>query len=115
MIRELENWRRILSIGSINRTDAEKKWHAFEKLWLEMVSNPLFDAFLGTSVQYLYLRRQRHERIKDQSGEAFLECMYNKYNFIISEMASLLENFIQSVELSIQLVQSVDQNEKENR
>ncbi len=115
MARELENWHRILSIGSINRTEAEKKWNTFEKLWLEMVSNPLFDAFLGTSVQYLYFRRQRHERIKDQSGEAFLECMYNKYHFIISEMASLLENFIQCVELSIQLVQSVDQNEKENR
>ena len=62
---------------------------------------PLFDDFLGTSVQSIYFRRQKSERINDESGTAFLQCMGKKYEFILSEMNGLLSYFIQNIDLSI--------------
>ncbi|RJP31756.1 MAG: DUF115 domain-containing protein [Candidatus Omnitrophota bacterium] len=97
----LREWKRMISQQPIDRREAEGCWQAFDKIWLEMVGDPLFDAFLGSSPQYLYFRRQRTEKMQDQTGNAYLLCLFNKYTFIIGEMTALLDHFLHCVDLSM--------------
>ncbi len=106
----LNQWQQILSRKQIGWPEANRQWKEFEEIWLAMVSNPLFDAFLGSSVKYLYYCRQRSERPADDSANAFLQCMYNKYTFIINEMTALLDHYIHLVELSLMSVKTLSKD-----
>jgi len=72
----------------------QSEWDRLEDLWQEMLRDPLFNVFLDTSVTYLYYRRQQADRPADPSPKAFLECMYAKYQYILTEMYSGLTCFI---------------------
>jgi len=108
----LQEWRVLLSRGPIEPHEAARRWTEFDRLWIQIVSEPLFDAFLGSAVQYLYFRRQRAVQLPEETGTSFLQSMYEKYEFIISEMNALLDHFIRCVELSILSLQTMFKDEK---
>ncbi len=97
----LREWRTLLAKGPITDAEVSRQWKTFDAIWLDTIQTPHFDAVLGTSVHYLYYRRQRADPVPDESGVTFLRCMCDKYEFIISEMKGLLRHFIQVVDLSI--------------
>jgi hypothetical protein len=99
---QLRRWTSLLQQPELDNSLVQNEWNSFDALWIEMVEPEIFNASLGHAVQYLYFRRQRHVRPKDDSPKAFLQCMYEKYTGIIEEMNGLFEHFINCFELSMQ-------------
>lgn len=104
--RHLSAWRKVLAKGPVDRALAERMWREFDRVWIEMTGPPLFDAFLGTSAQYIYYRRRRADVLPDESGEAFLRGMEEKYTYITDEMRGLLEQFIQCLDIAAAALQA---------
>ncbi len=102
----IEFWKTRIQNGPIELKEAHQLWDRFNARWLDMVSPPLFDAFLGTSAQYIYFRRQKSEQAEDDSGAAYLQCMGKKYEFILTEMNGLLTQFIQNIDLAMMAFQT---------
>ncbi|MBI1390328.1 MAG: DUF115 domain-containing protein [bacterium] len=109
---DLRRWAELLKKSELEPALVESEWSDFDRKWIEMVGDPLLNAGLDTAVQYIYFRRQRHTKPKDGAPRSFLQCMYDKYDGIISEMTGLLDHFIHCVELS---VQALRQSAKEHR
>lgn len=105
MQKTLQQWHELLRRG-VDWPTAKREWKHFDERWTAMVSQPLFDIFLGASVHYLYFRRQRQTRPSDETPEAFLRCMTEKYTGIMEEMEGLLERFIECADLSILSLQT---------
>ncbi len=108
MKRMLNEWGELIDKGDISSSEAKERWNAFDKVWLDMVGDPRFEGFMGTTVQPLYFRRQKSIRPQDDSPRAFLACMKTKYDGIITDMDSLLENFLHCIELSIMSLKAVE-------
>ena len=104
LLSTLEQWKAVLRQGPLELKDAHKRWNEFESVWREMCGDPLFDALLGGSVQHVYFRRQRTSRARDDSGNAFLELVCEKYAALVPEMQTIINSFIQCIDLSIQNV-----------
>lgn len=101
MLKHLSAWDRLIALPTLDRNRAESEWQAFEQLWMAMVSNPLFDTFLGSSVHYLYFRRQRQLYLDKATPQEYLRCLQEKYVGILNEMDGVLEQFCTALELSI--------------
>ncbi len=112
MKQYINRWNRLLTSGdSVQWSEVQSTWNEFEDIWLTMVGDPRFDGFLGTTVQYLYFRRQRTTLPRDDSPEAYLECIVEKYSFILNEMQGLLDQFIHCIDLSIMALKATAQSE----
>jgi hypothetical protein len=110
LLQYLKHWKRLAQQGQVDWQTAQSQWNEFDRIWVEMVGQPEFNHFLGTSVQYLYFCRQRQSRPVDPTAIAFLSSMIEKYSFIIPEMAGLLDNFIQTIDLAIMALNTPPEN-----
>ncbi len=93
-LQHIASWPELASSGTLTPQQSQNEWNRLEDLWQSMLADPLFNTFLDASVTYLYYRRQRSDPLPDESPATFLRCMYNKYQFILSEMNMMLEHFI---------------------
>ncbi|MEW6236733.1 MAG: 6-hydroxymethylpterin diphosphokinase MptE-like protein [Candidatus Omnitrophota bacterium] len=112
MKKQLVEWAALLQQGGFDAQEAKRRWEKFDKVWIEMASDPYIDGCLGTTVQPLYFRRQRATRPKDGTPIAFLQCMYEKYDPIVRDMDALLGNFAHCIDLTRAALQAL---EKERR
>ncbi len=100
MLSLITQWSILIHERPVPIQEAHRLWNQFEEIWLEMCGNPLFDAFLGGSVQHIYFQRQRVTRARDNSGNAFLELLGNKYSALLPELKSIIDKFIHFIDLS---------------
>ena len=92
-LRHIASWPELASSKGLTSEQTQSEWNQLEDLWQAMLADPLFNTFLDASVTYLYYRRQRSDPLRDDSPATFLRCMYQKYQFILSEMDMLLAHF----------------------
>lgn len=94
-------WRAALQRGTVEWDYVHRQWNSFDEIWVDMVGQKVFNDFLGTAVQYLYFVRQRQTPVEDDSARAYLKSVVEKYDYIVREMAALLDSFAQTVDLAI--------------
>ncbi len=97
-IEHISRWPGIFSGPVATAGTVQHEWDELESMWQRMLADPLFNIFLDTAVTYLYYRRMRADQPADNSPGSFLECMYRKYQFILTEMNLTLEHFIAVVD-----------------
>lgn len=112
MSQQVSRWPDLWRGGQLTWQQAKQEWNVFNEKWIAVVSEPLFDMFLGTAVQYIYFRRQRQTRPAGDSAEDFLRCVYEKYDSILQEMLGLLDHFIQVIDLSLTIIDTLDRKSK---
>jgi len=108
MMEMLRQWQRLLETGQVNAESAQQRWNEFNNVWVGMCQEPLFDGFLGNSVQHLYLRRQQSTAVRNDNPQEFLQVMHDKYQSILSEMMTIIQNFSQCMELAVQALHTTN-------
>lgn len=110
LLSRIRQWQDLIHRRTVDLREAHQHWNDFEQIWIAMCGHPLFDAFLGGSVQRIYFLRQRTARARDNSGNAFLELVGQKYSVLVPELRTIIEKFIQCVDLSIQILNAYRQS-----
>lgn len=100
LLRIIDRWKSILSHQSIPLPEAHQLWNEFETIWIDICGQELFDPFLGGAAQYVYYQRQRTARARDNSGNAFLELIGEKYSRLVPELKTVIHQTIQLVDLA---------------
>lgn len=98
----IQRWPAMLEAGSIPPQTVQKEWETLNNLWLAAVSEPVFNAVLSQSIIYLYFLRQRSDKLLDDRPETFLRTMYEKYNFILSEMYINIQEFTKVLDMVVE-------------
>jgi hypothetical protein len=93
-LARISTWPGICAGTPPSEQQVQHEWDELEAMWQAMLADPLFNIFLDTAVTYLYYRRMRADEPTDDSPRAYLECMYHKYRFILTEMNLMLAHFI---------------------
>jgi hypothetical protein len=104
--QQVEEWKRQLANPTLPQAEIQQQWQRFDQRWVAMVGDETFNAILGTAVHHLYFVRQRSTILEDDSPQTFLKSVTPKYTFILSELAGLLDNFLQTLDLAIQNIQT---------
>lgn len=97
----IEQWRALAAQRAVDLKEAHQRWNEFEAIWIEICGQELFEPFLGGSAQHIYFMRQRAAKARDNSGNAFLELVGQKYSTLVPELKNVIANTIQCVDLSI--------------
>lgn len=101
LLSMIQVWKELLGRQNLELAEAHQRWNEFEEIWIDMCGQDLFDPFLGGSVQQVYFLRQRTARARDNSGNAFLELVGEKYSKLVPQLKTIIIHFIQCVDLAI--------------
>ncbi len=108
-LEQIRKWPELIDGGQVTQQIANQEWETLNNTWLKAVSDPLFDQILGQAVTYLYYLRQRAADLPDPSPEAFLRLMNEKYTYILTELITTVDQFVDVFGIVIEQFQRMKQ------